>query len=135
MNQKICTHPDGCQSNEPRHCLINGCQEQNGNADKLTREEKAAEKYLKERYGTDDVPAHWIKTVSEYAAEKVAKFKEENERQRSQILFNSKALSKTLDERNEAKRILSDFLTGKSSLRLFKADARIFLSITATRKE
>lgn len=68
MTIKICTHPDGCQ-NEPRKCLAEGCQEQKGQVGGLTPEENAALKYLKERYGTTDVPAHWIKTVAEYAAD------------------------------------------------------------------
>ena len=27
MNNKLCTHPDGCQNEEPRHCLNDGCNE------------------------------------------------------------------------------------------------------------
>ena len=27
MNNKLCTHPDGCQKEEPRRCLNGGCNE------------------------------------------------------------------------------------------------------------
>lgn len=74
MNHKICTHPDGCQ-NEPRKCLAVGCQ-QLPKREELTPEEKDAELYLKERYGTEYIPVHWIKTVAEYTAEKNALLKE-----------------------------------------------------------
>lgn len=113
MNQKICKHPDGCQNKEPRHCLNKCCQAQEGTVG-LSSAEKDAKAYLQDRYETDYTPEHWIKTVSEYAGQQVA---EKN------------ALLK------EARRIFSDYLTGKSSLRLFKADARIFLSKLNDRRE
>jgi hypothetical protein len=162
MNQKICTHPDGCQNKEPRQCLNEGCKLENGRVNPLTPDERDAEKYLQERYGTDYIPEHWIRTVVEYAAKKnrapndnskkltpeeikrragefgntyrmkiaegraayhgfIEGYGHATERAKQEVAEKDALLKK-------ATRILSDYLTGKSSLRLFKADARIHLS-------
>ncbi|MEZ2446084.1 hypothetical protein AB6805_30420 [Chitinophaga sp. RCC_12] len=134
MTQKICTHPDGCQNEEKRHCLLSGCKFQGGKLVTLTPKEQAAEKYLKERYGTDYIPEHWIKTVVEYAAQKMVE-SEENatwahdklQDTQEELVFYKDQLSKKDALLKEATRILTDYLTGKSSMRLFKADARIHL--------
>lgn len=72
MNQKICKHPEGCQNKEPRHCLNQGCQAQEIGAVRLSSAEKNAKTYLQDRYETDYIPEHWIKTVAEYAGQQVA---------------------------------------------------------------
>lgn len=76
MNRKICTHPDGCQNKEPRQCLNEGCQLQDGEDQQLSTAELAAKKYLQERYETDYIPDHWVRTVAEYSAENGSLLKE-----------------------------------------------------------